>query len=176
MARLLILMATLLSAGCTTPIVRDTTAIDAQVAQCESEGCVVDLMDTLPQGPDSARYAFVEGHPDTPLRKLHDQGRLDIDTLNPLWLGALVFGYAVVRTNPHGGVKSCTVRYLPGFDWAMLKHELAHCQGYEDHGLPLMFATYTDEQQAIMAKEGVGKWTDTQFHQQNLDGHLAPRP
>jgi hypothetical protein len=162
------LMAALLTA-CTTPIVRDTSAIDARTAQCETPDCVIALMDTLPQGPDSARYAFVEGHPDPKLRTLKEQGKLDIDILNPLWIGAFVFGYAVVNTYPYGGISSCTVRYLPGFNWSLLKHELAHCQGYKDHGINLFGAPYTDAQKAIMTKEQVSTWTETSIHRSGGD-------
>ena len=45
-----------------------------------------------------------------------------------------------------------------------LKHELAHCQGYADHGIPLQVADYTDEQKAVMSREHVSKWTDTRMY------------
>lgn len=66
------------------------------------------------------------------------------------------------------GLDSCSVRYLPGQNWWSLKHELSHCQGYEDHGIPLQFGTYTPEQQAIMDKEGVKKWTQTSVYQTGI--------
>ena len=67
-------IAALFLASCTTPIVRDTTAIDAQTAKCATVDCVVALMDTLPQGSDEDRYPWMEGVKDaslTQMRKPH---------------------------------------------------------------------------------------------------------
>ena len=130
--------------------------------------CVIALMDQLPQGPDSARYPWMEGVKDASLREMKDSGKLDIAVLNPLWLATLTFGYAYMEAKPYGGMDSCSVRYLPGQNWWSLKHELSHCQGYEDHGIPLQFGTYTPEQQAIMDKEGVKKWTQTSVYQTGI--------
>lgn len=163
------MLATLaLLAGCTTPHVRDTSAIDALTAQCEDVACVAALMDTLPQGKDEDRYPFLEGMPDTNLSDLLAKGRLDVAPINPLWLLSITYGYALVYTKPYGGVSRCTVRYLPGMNWLSLKHELAHCQGYADHGIPLQIADYTEEQRKIMDKEGVTRWTDTRLYQSGL--------
>lgn len=163
------MLATLaLLAGCTTPVVRDTSAIDAETAKCESVACVAALMDTLPQGPDEGRYPFMEGVSDTNLSDLLAKGRLDVAPINPLWLATATYGYALVYTKPYGGVSRCEVRYLPGLNWLSLKHELAHCQGYADHGIPLQIADYTEEQKQIMAKEGASRWVSTRIYQSGL--------
>ncbi|MBP8282894.1 MAG: hypothetical protein KAX46_03120 [Chromatiaceae bacterium] len=163
------MLATLvLLSACTTPVVRDTSSIDALTVQCETEACVVALMDTLPQGPDEGRYPFMEGVSDTNLTDLLAKGRLDVQPINPLWLLSITYGYALVYTKPYGGVSRCTVRYLPGLNWLALKHELSHCQGYEDHGLPLQIADYTEEQRKIMDKEGATRWVDTRMYQSGL--------
>ena len=163
------MLATLaLLSACTTPVVRDTSSIDAETAKCETVACVAALMDTLPQGKDEDRYPFVEGMPDTNLSDLLANGRLDVAPINPLWLLSITYGYALVHTKPYGGVSRCTVRYLPGLNWLALKHELSHCQGYADHGIPLQIADYTEEQRKIMDKEGVTRWTDTRLYQSGL--------
>lgn len=162
------LAALLLLAACTTPVVRDTRAIDALTEQCASVECVVALMDTLPQGDDADRYPWMEGVPDAKLGKMHAAGKLDIAPLNPLWLATLTFGYAYMEPMPYGGMDSCQVRYLPGGNWWSLKHELAHCQGYEDHGIPLQVGTYTPEQQAIIDHEGVSRWVDTSVYKTGI--------
>ena len=157
------LLLSLLTA-CTTPIVRDTSSIDAQTEKCETVDCVIELMDTLPQGPDSERYPFCEGVADTKLAALKASGKLDVDVMNPLMLLIGFYDWAYIEPKPLGGVASCQVRYLPGFNWISLKHPLSHCQCYADHGIPLQIADYTDEQKAIMEKEHVSKWTDTRYY------------
>ena len=158
----LALLALLTLTGCTTPIVRDTSSIDAQTAKCETVDCVIGLMDQLPQGDDSDRYPWMEGVPDANLRRDAGRGgKFDIAPLNPLWLATLTMGYAYMEAKPLGGMDSCKVRYLPGGNWWSLKHELSHCQGYADHGIPLEVGRYTPDQQAIMDKEGVTRWVDT---------------
>lgn len=150
--------------ACTTPIVRDTTSIDAQTAKCESVDCVIEAMDTLPMGSQEDRYPFMEGVPDPKLAEMKRQHRLDVDTMNPLLLLLGVYGWAYVEPKPLGGIDTCKARYVPGLNWMSLKHELSHCQGYADHGIPLQVADYTDEQKAIMARERVSKWTDTRMY------------
>ena len=103
----------------------------------------------------------MEGVPDANLRQMQADGKLDIAPLNPLWLATLTMGYAYMEAKPLGGMDSCQVRYLPGGNWWSLKHELSHCQGYADHGIPLEVGRYTPDQQAIMDKEGVSRWVDT---------------
>jgi hypothetical protein len=73
-----------------------------------------------------------------------------------------------MESPPMGGIVSCDVKYVPGFNWFSLKHELSHCQGYADGGIPIMIADYTDEQKAIMKKEGVYKWKDTSIGKENV--------
>lgn len=165
------LLFSILLASCTTPILRDTSLIDEQTKQCETEDCVIDLMDTLPQGQDNKRFKFMEGYSDSKLREMKDAGKLTVEVINPLFLGLMVYGYANFESHLYGDMDTCDVRYLPGFNWTLLKHELAHCQGYEDVGIPLMYIDYTDAQKEIMKKENVSKWTDTQFHKNNHDGH-----
>lgn len=159
-----VIMAAFLLTACTTPSVRDTSAIDAKTANCETVDCVIELMDTLPQGPDSDRFPFMEGVSDPRLADLKKQNRLDVDTLNPLLLLLGIYGMATVDPKPMGGISRCKARYMPGLNWISLKHELAHCQGYADHGIPIEVATYTPEQQEIMARERVNKWTDTKYY------------
>lgn len=154
--------------ACTTPIVRDTSSIDARTALCETPDCVVNLMDTLPQGPDSDRYPWMEGVKDANLTQMQRDGKLDIAVLNPLWLATLTFGWAYMEPRPYGGMDSCIVRYLPGGNWWSLKHELSHCQGYEDHGIPVQFGSYTPEQQAIIDNEGVSRWVDTSVYKTGI--------
>ena len=165
---LLSLLPLLALAACTTPIVRDTTAIDAQTAKCATVDCVVALMDQLPQGPDEARYPFMEGQPDAKLVPMRQAGTLTIKPLNPLWLAAGLYGYTWLEERPLGGMASCDVEYLPGLNWLSLKHELAHCQGYVDLGIPIQIAEYTPEQKRIMAKEGVRKWTQTSVYKTGI--------
>lgn len=154
-----------LLSACTTPHLRDTSSIDAVTARCETEDCVIRAMDTLVQGPQFERYPFMDGFPDTQLSDLKSAGRLTVGVINPLFvLGAGVTGYIYYVPGRYGGMYSCDIRYLPGFNWIFLKHELAHCQGYEDHGIPLQYAQHTGEQQQVMAQEGVTKWTDTQHY------------
>lgn len=153
--------------SCTTPIVRDTTAIDD--ITCETVECVVDAMDSLPQDSKDARYLWMEGMPDANLRKMLNEGSLDIDIINPLWLLTLTYGYAYLESKPYGGMKKCVVRYVPGLNWLSLKHELSHCQGYEDHGIPLQLGDYTDEQKHIMKQEGVSRWIDTSTYKMLKD-------
>ena len=162
------LAALLALTGCTTPIVRDTSAIDPITAKCESVDCVIAAMDTLPQGDDRDRYPWMEGVPDAKLAKMKAAGKLDIAPLNPLWLATLTMGYAYMEAKPLGGMDSCQVRYLPGGNWWSLKHELAHCQGYADHGIPLEVGTYTPDQQSIMDKEGATRWVDTAAHKSGV--------
>lgn len=150
--------------SCTTPIVRDTELIDKKTDQCETVDCVIDEMDKLPKGAESDRYPFMEGYPDTNLRQLKNEDKLDVDVMNPLLILLGFYGYGYIEPKKYGGVYSCLVRYVPGFNWMSLKHELSHCQGYADHGIPLQFADYTDEQKIIMEKEGVKKWTDTSVY------------
>ena len=159
-------MIAFLLTACTTPSVRDTSAIDAKTAQCESVDCVIELMDTLPQGPDSDRFPFMEGYPDARLAEMKRQNRLDVDMLNPLLLLLGVYGWAYIEPKPYGGIDTCKARYMPGLNWLSLKHELAHCQGYADHGIPLQVADYTDEQKAVMSKEGVTHWMDTHAYRE----------
>lgn len=159
--RLLGVIVLMALAGCTTPIVRDTSSIDTQTRDCISTGCVIDLMDTLPQGLDSDRYPFMEGYPDWNLRQAKDSGKLTVGLMNPLLLGLGVYGWAYLEELPLGGLDTCDVHYVPGFNWLSLKHELSHCQGYADHGIPLEVGRYTPDQQAIMDKEGVSRWVDT---------------
>ena len=153
-----------LLAACTTPIVRDTSAIDHKTAQCESVDCVIELMDTLPQGPQSDRYPFMDGVADTNLAALQRSGGLDVAVMNPALILLGFYGWAYIEPKKHGGVDYCTVRYLPGLNWLSLKHELSHCQGYADHGIPLQVADYTDEQKEIMWREGVKRWVDTSVY------------
>lgn len=157
-------MVAFLLTACTTPQVRDTSAIDAQTARCETVDCVIELMDTLPQGKQEDRLPFMEGYPDAKLSDLKRQHRLDVALMNPLWLTLGVYGWATVDPKPLGGISRCKARYFPGFNWLSLKHELSHCQGYDDHGIPIEIPDYTDEQKAIMAREHVTKWTDTQYY------------
>ena len=152
--------------GCTTPIVRDTSLIDEQTKACETVDCVIELMDTLPQGSDSDRFAFCEGYPDARLAEMKRQNRLDVAMMNPLLLGVGFYGWSYLEPKKYGGIDSCIVRYVPGFNWMSLKHELSHCQGYADHGIPLQVADYTDEQKEVMAKEGVTRWTDTHVYRE----------
>jgi len=161
-------IAALFLASCTTPIVRDTSAIDAQTAQCATVDCVVALMDQLPQGPDADRYPFMEGQPDAKLVPMRQAGTLTIKPLNPLWLATGLYGYTWLEEKPLGGMASCDVEYLPGLNWLSLKHELAHCQGYADRGIPIQIAEYTPEQQRIMAKEGVHNWTQTSVYKTGI--------
>lgn len=165
---LLSLLPLLALAACTAPIVRDTTAIDAQTAKCATVDCVVALMDTLPQGSDEDRYPWMEGVKDASLTQMRKDGKLDIAPMNPLLLATLTFGWAYLEANPYGGMYSCKVRYIHGGNWWSLKHELSHCQGYEDHGIPLQFGRYTPDQQAIMDKEGVSRWTDTSVYKTGI--------
>ena len=158
-----LLILSLLTA-CTTPIVRDTSSIDAQTAKCETVDCVIQAMDELPQGPQEDRYPFVEGYPDTRLASLKEEGKLDVEIMNPLLLGVGFYGWAYLEPKPYGGIDSCIVRYVPGFNWMSLKHELSHCQGYADHGIPIQIADYTDEQKVIMEREGVSRWTNTSVY------------
>ncbi len=160
-----LLILSLLTA-CTTPIVRDTSAIDHKTAQCESVDCVIRAMDELPQGPDSDRYPFVEGVADTRLASLKEEGKLDVAMMNPLLIPLGFYGWTYIEPAKYGGIESCDVHYLPGLNWLSLKHELSHCQGYADHGIPLQVADYTDEQKAIMAREGVTRWTDTRAYRE----------
>lgn len=162
--RNLFLTACLFCNACTTPILRDTSSIDEKTKKCHDVDCVIDLMDTLPQGPDDERFRFMEGYPDPKLRTMKDSGKLTVEILNPLWLSLMVYGYANFETKLYGDMDTCDVRYLPGFNWTLLKHELAHCQGYADHGIPIMYIGYTDAQQEIMDKEGVSRWVDTDFY------------
>lgn len=164
MTRALLISSALLS-GCTTPQVRDTSAIDAQTARCQTPACVISLMDTLPPG-DEERYPFMEGAPDTDLQALRRVGKITADPINPLWYAATVTGYVHFRAHPYGGMESCEIYYTPGFEWASLKHELSHCQGYADHGLPLQVAGYTPAQQAVMAQENVTRWIDTRAYRE----------
>lgn len=157
-------MLAFLLTACTTPSVRDTSAIDAKTAQCESVDCVIELMDTLPQGPDSDRFPFMAGYPDARLAEMKRQNKLDVDSMNPLLLLLGVYGWATIDPKPLGGIAHCKARYMPGFNWLSLKHELSHCQGYADHGIPIEIATYTPEQQEIMDREHVSKWTDTKYY------------
>jgi len=169
MTRTLLISSALLTGSCTTPQVRDTSAIDAQTARCEDVDCVIGLMDTLPQGSQDDRYPFVEGYPDTRLAELKADGKLDVALMNPLLLALGVYGWAYLDPKPYGGVYSCDVRYVPGFNWLSLKHELSHCQGYADHGIPLMVADYTDEQKSVMKQEGVSRWTDTRRYRETAN-------
>lgn len=166
--RTLLTLALACLTACTTPIVRDTTAIDGLTEKCASVDCVVALMDTLTQGDDADRYPWMEGVKDANLRQMQAAGKLDIATLNPLLLATLTFGWAYMEPLPYGGMDSCSVRYLPGANWWSLKHELSHCQGYKDHGIPIQFGTYTPEQQAIMDREGVKKWTQTSVYKTGI--------
>ena len=150
--------------ACTTPIVRDTSSIDATTAQCESVDCVIAAMDTLPMGSQDDRYPFMEGYPDTNLAALQRSGGLDVAVMNPALILLGFYDWAYIEPKKHGGVDYCTVRYLPGLNWLSLKHALSHCQGYADHGIPLQVADYTDEQKAIMEREHVSKWTDTKYY------------
>ena len=147
--------------ACTLPQVRDTAAIDGRTARCESVDCVIAAMDTLPQGPQADRYPFMEGYPDTDLAQAKADGRLTVAVMNPLLLGLGVYGWAYLEPLPYGGLDTCDVHYVPGLNWLSLKHELSHCQGYADRGIPLQIAEYTDEQKAVMAKEKVSRWVDT---------------
>lgn len=56
------------------------------------------------------------------------------------------------------------VHYVPGFNWLSLKHELSHCQGYADHGIPIQIAAYTEQQRTIMDREKVTRWVDTSVY------------
>lgn len=154
--------------GCTLPRVRDTAAIDERTARCESIDCVIAAMDTLPQGPQADRYPFMEGYPDTNLTQAKAEGRLTVAVMNPLLLGLGVYGWAYLEPRPYGGLDTCDVHYVPGLNWLSLKHELSHCQGYADRGLPVQTVTYTDEQQAIMAKEKVNRWVDTSTYKMGV--------
>lgn len=157
----------LLLTACTTPIVRDTTAIDDRTAQCDDVDCVIALMDTLPQGGQADRYPFMEGHADTRLVDLKVAGKLDVAMMNPLLIPLGFYGWSYLEPKRYGGMDSCVVRYLPGLNWLSLKHELSHCQGYADHGIPIQIAEYTDAQQAIMAKEQVSTWTATSAYRKS---------
>lgn len=168
MRNIFLITSCLLFSACTTPIVRDTTSIDELTKKCENVDCVINLMDQLPQGPDKDRYPWMEGSPDANLTQMKKDGKLDIEVINPLWVTTLTFGYAYMEAKPYGGMDSCSVRYIPGGNWAFLKHELSHCQGYEDHGIPLQFGSYTPEQQKIMDKEGVEKWVDTSIYKTGI--------
>jgi len=164
--RPLLLAPALLLGACTAPIVRDTTAIDALTERCESVDCVIQAMDTLPQGPQSDRYPFMEGYPDTRLMDLRKAGRLTVAVMNPLLIPLGFYGWTYIEPDQWGGVESCDVHYLPGFNWLSLKHELSHCQGYADHGIPLQVATYTEAQQAVMDHERVSRWVDTRHYRE----------
>ena len=159
-------MIAFLLTACTTPSVRDTSAIDAKTAQCESVDCVIEAMDTLPQGPQSDRYPFMEGYPDSKLAEMDRQNRLRVAVMNPLLILLGFYGWSYIEPGKYGGVHGCDVHYLPGFNWMSLKHELSHCQGYADHGIPLQVADYTDDQKEVMAKEGVTRWTDTHAYRE----------
>ena len=161
-----IIMLAFLLTACTTPIVRDTSAIDAKTSKCEEVDCVIRAMDELPQGSQEDRYPFMEGYPDTRLASLKEEGKLDIDLMNPLLLVVGFYDWAYLEPKKYGGIDSCSVRYLPGFNWISLKHALSHCQGYADHGIPLQIADYTDEQKKVMAEEGVTHWTDTHVYRE----------
>ena len=150
--------------ACTTPIVRDTTSIDAQTEKCETVDCVITAMDTLPQGPDSDRYPFMEGYPDSNLEEMYRQKRLDVGLMNPLLLLIGMYDWGYIEPKKLGGIDTCKARYLPGFNWTSLKHVLSHCQGYDDHGIPLQVADYTDEQKVIMERDGVSRWVDTSVY------------
>jgi hypothetical protein len=80
MVKSLILKVLLISllTSCTTPIVRDTSSIDALTEKCDDADCVIKLMDTLPQGDDSSRYPFMETLPDTNLEQLKTNEKLSI--------------------------------------------------------------------------------------------------
>ena len=163
MRRFSLFLLVLLTA-CTTPIVRDTSAIDAKTAQCETVDCVIQAMDELPQGSQEDRYPFMEGYPDSKLAEMERQNRLRVAVMNPLLILLGFYGWSYIEPGKYGGVDSCDVHYLPGFNWISLKHELSHCQGYADHGIPIEIATYTPEQQEIMDREHVSKWTDTKYY------------
>lgn len=164
----LAVIAILTLTGCTAPIVRDTSAIDPITAKCESVDCVIAAMDTLPQGNDSARYPFMEGVTDWRLADAKKAGKLRVSMMNPLLLGIGMYGWAYLEEKPLGGLDTCDVHYVPGFNWLSLKHELSHCQGYADRGLPVQIAEYTPQQQAILAKEQVTRWTATSVYRSGV--------
>lgn len=159
----IILSLSLFLIGCTNPYLRDTKEIDHKLKKCETVDCVIDAMDALPPSNEE-RYKFMEGYPDTNLRQLKESGRLNIEIMNPLLIINGVFSYIYYVPGMYGGMYGCDVRYIPGFNWVLLAHELAHCQGYEDKGIPLMYSDYTEEQKMIMKNEKVTKWTDTTFY------------
>lgn len=167
MSKVWVILALLLS-GCTMMQPRENVWNLAD--HCETRECVVDAVDTIrgDQGYPGDRFRIMEGYKDTKLRPMLDDGRLDIDYINPLLIIAgPVLGYASIVPGRYGEVWKCSVRVAPWHDWSLLVHELTHCQGYTDRGFlnPLWFMDdYASGQKKIMAKEGVDRWVDTEFY------------
>lgn len=158
----------LLLTACTTPNVRDTSLVDNDIKKCETVDCVISEMDKLPQGLQEDRFPFMEGYPDSRLAEMKSKNQLDVEIMNPIFLTLGTYGYSFIYPYKYGGMGKCEVRYLPGFNWLSLKHELSHCQGYVDKGIPMMTMGYTEDQMKIMEKEHVNRWIDTTVYKNSI--------
>jgi hypothetical protein len=169
MKSFVIFTALLILSGCTMMQPRANLP-DSFASNCETRDCVVDEVDKIANDPKypGGRFKIMEGYKDTQLRPMLEDGRLDIDYINPLWvvLGSMV-GYANISFGLYGEVWKCSVRVAPWPDWSILVHELTHCQGYKDRGFLDPFAymdVYAEKQQEIIKAEGVTSWIETEFY------------
>jgi hypothetical protein len=170
MRYLCLIFAGLLFSGCTLGQPRN---INIDFAKgCEDTDCVIDRVDRIANDLSygGERFVFMEGYPDSSLRRMKDKGLLTIDTMNPLTfigfqaMGSTMFGYAELTPGKYGEVYSCHVKYIPMFNYTYLVHELTHCQGYADSGLFGWPYDYTKWQKELIDQDGVTRWVDTEYY------------
>ena len=170
-----------MTSGCTAFVAPRSEGVDLFNSTCETVDCLLEEYDAkITNNPASKgrRWKFMEGYKDTPLVTLKAMGKLTIEEISPFWLipqtatMTWAFGYAQMYPGETGDVHSCTAHYMPIPGWqAILTHELMHCQGYTEGGyfpgallINAINDSYTDQQEAIMEKEGVSHWYETSVY------------
>lgn len=145
---------------------------------CQDPDCVIDAIDALPAWQkECERPKFMEGYRSPSLRWMADNGRLELvewgqgrSTLAAL--GYHPYGRAWIVPGKYGDIYRAEVYYTRDPGWHVLAHELMHVSGpCLDSGTygailnPLYGVDYTKGQKEIMKAEGVERWIDTTYYQ-----------
>ena len=163
--------------SCATPTMPMPDADLSIYEDCQDVDCVVDAIDAIPADQrDCERPLWMEGYRMPPLRWLLEHGRMTITRWSDwrkvqiiMFGGAM--GRAVLHKGRYGDFAGADVYYLEGENWHTLAHELMHVAGpCLDSWWPQLViqrprSGYTKAQQEIMDADGVSRWVDTSYYQ-----------
>lgn len=168
----------LISSGCTLK----------HPASLDLSGCDYGDVDCIGNKYDEQRFSkefqescipwkAMEGYEPPSFKELKEKGILDVDSMVivPILstvVGMPIIGFNMVYFSPTGDITHSQIRYTLGSPNSLIGHEISHLY-CRDKGLTGWLAApgYTPGQRAIMEKENVDKWTDTEYYKTEDDGY-----